>query len=192
MTTAPPDAQRRSFLDFFSYTPPSPRQLQGCAQRCVLPATGPCCLLHKPRFKAQSDPYPVAHLSIVQHPPFPTPTPTTPAPPCPGQPAVSERFCSRGTADRTFQDGQSKIRKAAGNFPLMQTTQLFTIQGKEGPVSRRCSIKAYVLQRSGTPGASPLHSHIPGDENLEQRLSDTEDSEEMNKGREGPSTISSG
>lgn len=33
MTTAPPDAHRWSFLDVLLYTPPSTRQLEGCAQR---------------------------------------------------------------------------------------------------------------------------------------------------------------
>lgn len=46
MATTPPDTLRWSFLDFFPYTPPSSRQLQGCAKglcHLQLPVPVACC-----------------------------------------------------------------------------------------------------------------------------------------------------
>lgn len=71
MTTAPPEAHTDGFswISFLT-SHPAPDNYQTVHRGCVLPATSPCCLLDKSKFKAQYDLFPVAHLSVLLHPPF--------------------------------------------------------------------------------------------------------------------------
>lgn len=115
MATAPPEAHTGSlfWVSFFT-TDPAPESYRAVQRMCAS-SYCPCCLLHKPKFQVQSHLFPIAHLSILLHPPFPIPINPHPLP-CPKWPAVSERFCSRGYCRQTCQDGRG--RPEGGEVPI--------------------------------------------------------------------------
>lgn len=153
-----------SWVPFF--TPhPAPEGYQVAHRGCVFPATSPCCLLHKPKFKAQSDLYPVAHSSCLLHPSLPIST-TLPLHHVPGSLQLLGDSAAGGLQTdkpRWAEEAQEgrEVPTDGINPVLAVHHQGKTRQGRHGPVPQRCSTNAYCGWRPGMSGVGPLQTPNP-------------------------------
>lgn len=192
MTTASPDTHKMVFLGFLFSHPIQHQKVTRLRMEHVsfqLPVTVACC----------TNPYSKPSLTFFLLPIYqacgfhPSLSPPPSPLPCPRRPAVSGRFCSRGTADRQAKMGRGSSGRRGGSHGGKQPSP------SSSPLRVRGDWKGMAPCLNGAPSMPivgggwcawgwPLAAPGPqaADENPEPRLSDNKDSGELSKGREGP------